>query len=261
MKNIQIKKLSSLIKPGTVIELSEHLILCGDCRDKKLMDRYLKNKIINSINSDIPYGISVVESKKGFKQKLANETVIQNDHIQSDEEYIKFNKDWIEIIKPYLATKNSIYIFNSDKMIFALRESLKQTGIYFSQLLIWIKNSAVIGRKDYLPKHELIAYGWFGKHNFRKSKDKSVLFYPKPNKSPFHPTSKPVALIRHLILNSTNIGETVCDPFLGGGTCLLACEQTKRKCIGVELEPIHCASTIYRWEKLTGKKCKIINNN
>lgn len=261
MNNIQIKKLSSLIKPGTVIKLGEHKVLCGDCRDKNLMSKFLKNKIINSVNSDMPYGIAIVESKQGFKQKLANETIIQNDHLQTDEEYIKFTKDWIEAIKPYLANKNSFYLFNCDKMIFALREGMRQAGVNFSQMLIWIKNSAVIGRKDYLPMFELIAYGWHGTHKFRKSKDKSVLFYPKPQKSPWHPTSKPVGLIRHLILNSTDIGETVFDGFLGGGTCLLACEQTKRKCIGVEIEPIHCASTIIRWEKLSGKKHELLNLN
>ncbi len=259
MSNTQIKKLSSLIKPGTIIELGQHTLLCGDCRNKEMMSKYLEGRKIDSVNADMPYGISIVESKQGFKQKLANETIIQNDHIQSDEEYIKFTKDWIEVIKPYLASKNSFYLFNCDKMIFALRDGMKQAGVNFSQMLIWIKNSAVIGRKDYLPMFELIAYGWYGTHKFMKSKDKSVLFYPRPQSSPFHPTSKPVALIRHLILNSTSIGDTVYDGFLGGGTCLLACEQTKRKCIGVELEPIHCASTIFRWEKLTGKKCNIIN--
>lgn len=259
MSNTQIEKLSSLIKPGTIIELGEHRLLCGDCRNKEMMNIFLHGRKIDCVNSDPPYGVAIVESKQGFKQKLANETVIQNDHIQSDEEYMKFTKDWIGVIKPYLASKNSFYLFNCDKMIFALREGMKQAGVNFSQMLIWIKNSAVIGRKDYLPMFELIAYGWHGTHKFMKSKDKALLFYPKPQHSPFHATSKPVALIRHLILNSTNIGDTVYDGFLGGGTCLLACEQTKRKCIGVELEPIHCASTIFRWEKLTGKKANIIN--
>jgi DNA modification methylase len=252
--------LKNLIKYGTVVQLGQHTLLCGSCQDKELMDKYLKDQTINSVNSDVPYAISVVESKQGFKQKLSNETVIQNDHLQSDEEYIDFNKKWIEVIKPHLAEKNSFYIFNSDKMIFALREAMKQAEVNFSQMLIWIKNSAVIGRKDYLPAFELIAYGWYGTHKFYKSKDKSLLFYPKPHKSPWHPTSKPPGLIRQLILNSTKIGDTVFDGFLGGGTCLLACEQTKRKCIGVEIEPEHCISTILRWQQLTHSEANIINN-
>jgi DNA modification methylase len=63
-----------------------------------------------------------------------------------------------------------------------------------------------------------------------------------------------VALIRHLILCGTQIGDTVYECFLGGGTCLLACEQTKRKCLAIELDPEYCATAIQRWEQLTGKK-------
>jgi DNA modification methylase len=61
-----------------------------------------------------------------------------------------------------------------------------------------------------------------------------------------------------LILNSTNIGDIVFDGFLGSGTALIACEQTKRKCIGVELDLEYCLTTIKRFELLTGLKAKIL---
>jgi site-specific DNA-methyltransferase (adenine-specific) len=131
-----------------------------------------------------------------------------------------------------------------------------EAGMKFAQLLIWVKTHAVIGRMDYAPQHELIAYGWFGTHEFLKSKDKSVLVCPRPNKSAMHPTTKPLDLIRRLILNSTRIGDVVYDGFLGSGTTLLACEQTKRVCIGVELDPEYCQTIIFRFEKLTGLKAE-----
>jgi DNA modification methylase len=81
---------------------------------------------------------------------------------------------------------------------------------------------------------------------------------PKPNKSPLHTTTKPLDLIRRLILNSTRIGDIVFDGFLGSGTTLLACEQTKRICIGVELDPEYCQTIIDRFEKLTGCAAKKI---
>jgi DNA modification methylase len=71
-----------------------------------------------------------------------------------------------------------------------------------------------------------------------------------------HPTTKPLDLIRRLILNSTRIGDVVFDGFLGSGTTLLACEQTKRICIGVELDPEYCQTIIARFEKLSGIKAK-----
>ena len=109
---------------------------------------------------------------------------------------------------------------------------------------------------DYLPQHELIAYGWFGTHSFERSKDKSVLMYPKPSKSLLHPTMKPIPLLRGLILNSTKLNGIVYDPFGGSGSTLIACEQTKRTCFMVELDPEYCQTIIDQFEKLTGIKAK-----
>jgi site-specific DNA-methyltransferase (adenine-specific) len=197
----------------------------------------------------------VTESKRDF-QALAKDKVITNDHIQSDAEYKKFSVEWMNAITPHLERKNSFYIFNADKMVFALRDGMLEAGLKFAQLLIWVKTHAVVGRLDYAPQHELIAYGWFGTHEFVKGKDKSVLVYPKPNKSSMHPTTKPIPLIRHLILNSTRVGDAVYDAFLGSGTTLLACEQTKRICLGVEFDPEYCQTIIDRFEKLSGIKAE-----
>jgi DNA modification methylase len=246
---------SNSIKHGDMFILGNHLLLCGDSRDKELVAKLIGAQKIKAVISDPPYGVAVTESKENF-QPLAKNKIIQNDHLQSDEEYHKFTRDWIEAITPHLERKNAFYIFNSDKMVFALREGMIDAGLKFAQLLIWVKTHAVIGRLDYAPQHELIAYGWFGTHEFLKGKDKSVLLCPKPNKSNMHPTTKPLDLIRRLILNSTRIGDVVFDGFLGSGTALLACEQTKRICIGVEFDPEYCQTIIDRFEKLSGIKAR-----
>lgn len=250
-----MNKSSNSIKYGDVFRLGNHLLLCADSRNKEMVTKLLGDKKIKSVIIDPPYGVAVAESKEGF-QTLAKNKAIVNDHLQSDTEYRKFTRDWIEAITPHLERKNSFYIFNSDKMVFALREGMIEAGLKFSQLLIWVKTHAVVGRMDYAPQHELIAYGWHGVHEFLKSKDKSVLVCPKPNKSKMHPTTKPLDLIRRLILNNTRIGDIVYDGFLGSGTTLLACEQTKRVCIGVELDPEYCQTIIDRFEKLTGLKAE-----
>ena len=250
-----MKKSSNSIKYGDSFRLGNHLLLCADSRNKDMVAKLVGDQKIKAVVIDPPYGVAVTESKEGF-QTLAKNKVIANDHLQSDEEYRKFTSDWIEAVTPHLERKNSFYIFNSDKMVFALREGMVDASVKFGQLLIWVKTHAVIGRMDYAPQHELIAYGWFGVHEFLKSKDKSVLLCPKPNKSKMHPTTKPLDLIRRLILNSTRIGDVVYDGFLGSGTALLACEQTKRVCIGVELDPEYCQTIIDRFEKLTGIKAE-----
>jgi len=242
------------IKYGDKFKLGDHYLINGDCKDKEIIAKLLNGNKVKIIISDPPYGVNVAQAKESFTQTKTKHKDIIDDHIQSDEEYRKFTKDWLEAIKPHLETKNAAYIFNSDKMLFSLREGILDAGFKFAELLIWVKTHAVIGRLDYLPQHELIAYGWSGVHEFLKSKDKSVLVYPKPNKSKVHPTIKPVGLIRNLILNSSRIGDVVYDAFLGSGTTLLACEQTKRQCFGVELDPEYCQVIIDRFEKLTNIK-------
>ena len=249
-------KLPSSIKPGTIWQLGEHLLALGDCRDPKLIARLVSTRKIKAVVVDPPYGIALTQSKEGFLTLKKNKA-IENDHLQSDAEYRAFTRVWIEVVTPHLARKNSFYIFNADKMIFALREGMLDAGLKFCQLLIWVKTHAVIGRLDYAPQHELIAYGWFGTHEFLKAKDKSVLVFPRPNKSPYHPSTKPLGLIRRLVLNSSSVGDIVYDGFLGSGTTLLACEQTKRVCIGVELDEEYCLTAVRRWERMTGLTAEI----
>lgn len=254
MKNSRAPKQSASVKLGDIFALGDHRLMCGDARDMDAVLRLLGKERATAIVTDPPYGVAYVESKAGFKQKLGKEKIIANDHEQSEDEYRHFTKDWMIAIRPLLARRNSIYAFNADKMVFALREGMRDAGYVFTQLLIWAKTHAVIGRMDYLPQHELIAYGWYGRHEFQKAKDKSILVYPKPSSSKLHPTMKPVGLLRRLILNSTKVGDVVYEPFCGSGSTLIACEDTKRRCYAIELDPEYCQTIISRYEKHTGNK-------
>jgi len=53
----------------------------------------------------------------------------------------------------------------------------------------------------------------------------------------YHPTQKPVALYEYLIKTYTNEGDTVLDMCAGSGTTLVACHNTNRNGIGIELDP------------------------
>ena len=52
-----------------------------------------------------------------------------------------------------------------------------------------------------------------------------------------HPTQKPVLLMKTIIQDFSEEGQTICDPFMGSGTTGVACAQTGRKFIGIELDP------------------------
>jgi len=56
-----------------------------------------------------------------------------------------------------------------------------------------------------------------------------------------HPTQKPVALMEYLIKTYTNEGETVLDNTMGSGTTGVACVNTNRNFIGIEIDPTYFA--------------------
>lgn len=74
---------------------------------------------------------------------------------------------------------------------------------------------------------------------YNDSYDKNFLI-SKPNKKEkgehnIHITVKPLALIEHLVKLFSKKGSLIIDPFLGSGTTAVACKNTERKCIGIEL--------------------------
>lgn len=247
------------IQNGDLIKLGEHLLLCGDAMKAEDVVKVLSEKSIDLVLTDPPYGIGYVEGKMGFTQSLGKSKVIKNDHVQSEAEYLDFTKSWIRHLAPHMAQKNAMYIFNTDKMIFPIRLAMQEHGFKFAQLLIWAKTHAIIARMDYLPQHELIIYGWHGTHQFLKAKDKSVIVYPKPSKSKLHPTMKPVGLLRRLILNSSKVNDIVYDPFGGSGSTLLACEQTKRRCLMIETDFEYCETIVMLWEKMTKQEAQRVD--
>jgi len=232
-----------------IIKLGNHLLAHGDSTDADLIAKLVGKEKINLVLADPPYGCNYVASKKNFGQVAKDKTII-NDDITDEKAYTDFSVRWLRALIPHLAPKNAMYIFNSDIMLFSLREAIKLTSCKFSQLLIWVKNQAVIGRLNYLPQHELIIYCWYKRHYFRKAQDKSVLFCPKPHQSKIHPTIKPLSLLRRLILNSTKPNDIVFDPFGGSGNSLLACQQTGRRCLMVELDREYFLTISRRFNEL-----------
>jgi DNA modification methylase len=69
-----------------------------------------------------------------------------------------------------------------------------------------------------------------------------------------HGTQKPIELMRRPILNHTQRGALVYDPFLGSGTTLIAAEDTGRICYGLEIQPGYVDVIVQRWQNLTGKR-------
>ena len=51
-------------------------------------------------------------------------------------------------------------------------------------------------------------------------------------------------------------GGLILDPFCGGGSALIAAEQSGRRCFAMESDPLACDLAVLRWEQFTGKKAQ-----
>jgi hypothetical protein len=72
-----------------------------------------------------------------------------------------------------------------------------------------------------------------------------------------HPCPKPVGVWSWFVERGTvRTGTVIFDPFCGGGTTLIACEQLSRKCYAIEIEPKYVQVAIDRWEAFTGRKAE-----
>jgi DNA modification methylase len=78
-----------------------------------------------------------------------------------------------------------------------------------------------------------------------------------------HATPKPLKLCDRVIKSSSREKDLVIDFFLGSGSTLIACQQTKRNCYGIELDEHYCGVVVTRWKNYMekeGKKYSIKRN-
>lgn len=155
----------------------------------------------------------------------------------------------------------AFYIWHADSNGYLFRAACAEVW-QVRQCLIWNKNSLVLGRQDYQWKHEPCLYGWKdgAAHYFADTRSETTVIDEKrPTRSESHPTMKPVSLLARLIKNSSKPGELVLDTFGGSGSTLIACEQLKRRCCMMEIDPKYCDVIIERWESFTGEKAVLLD--
>ena len=95
------------------------------------------------------------------------------------------------------------------------------------------KKSKVYSQSDSNP----IRYNDMTEREYTKRYPQSLLVFSNADQSNrLHPTQKPVALLEYLIRTYTNEGDTVLDFTMGSGSTGVACVNTGRKFIGIELD-------------------------
>jgi len=115
-----------------------------------------------------------------------------------------------------------------------------ERGIKPDQILFWIKPiSTKNTSKSYSRFMEMIfVYGrwrWNSKRHWSQYTNVFNDLVELRN----HPYKKPYSLIKRLVLNHTDVGDTVYDPFAGSGTTLEVCRDTGRFGTGSEIDKVY----------------------
>lgn len=221
--------------------------ICGDAVSEM---KKMSDKRIRLIVTDPPYNLNknygVYDDKLNFV------------------DYLEFSRKWLREAVRLLTDDGSIYIFMGMRYISYIYVMLEQEfKLNFNSWITWFYTQGIGKTKGFSPRHDDILF--FTKHpknfifnlddvrvpqkfyrsinNMRGANPGNVwefshTHYCNKNRKS-HPTQKPEGLFERIILASSNEGDTVLDPFVGSGTALRVCQQTKRNCIGIDINPCY----------------------
>ena len=262
-----------ICKRGDIWQLGEHRLMCGDATSAEDIKKLMNGNEVKICFTSPPYN-------------MAGDRYRNYDDNLKSQEYIDFNINTIKNIRPYLKGYlfwNISYNKNSRwEWIEIFYRITKETGINFLEKIVWDKGhgTPITSKKQLTRQYEDIYLGgleteienelteaYLGttlkEYAFNKRTGKGITNYwrittgntqTKENSACF-----PVALPVKAILLMTLLNDNVLDPFIGLGSTLIACEKTKRKCFGMDLEPIYIDVICQRYKAYTNKKAVRLN--
>lgn len=263
-----LEKLPSKSKQGEIYQLGNHRLMCGDSTSLDDVQKLTEKRLMNIVWTDPPYNVNY----KSSNEKLGS---IKNDNMSASG-FHEFSLKVFECLAAVTRQGGVFYVCTGWQSFATFQETLSETGIHLSEVIIWVKNQAGIHTLEYPHKHEqiikaknvgvskkkkgeAILYGWKeGKHQFFGDRsDYDVWEVDKRETGKYvHPTEKPDWLIMKALKNSTKFKDNVIDLFGGSGSALMACEKMGRNAFLMELDPRFVDVIIYRWEKYTKRKAK-----
>lgn len=126
-------------------------------------------------------------------------------------------KDWLPEIYRVLKQGTHCYVMINPRNLKDLQTDAEDAGFVFQNLLIWDKGNSTPNRY-YMNSYELILMLRKGRaRSINDMGTQNILRVPNITRTKAHPTEKPAELLKILINNSTNEGDTVLDPFMGVG--------------------------------------------
>jgi DNA modification methylase len=257
----------AIAAPGDLWHLGDHRLYCGSALEAEAYAAVMGEDRAQAVHADPPYNLRIDGQVSGKGRITHGEFAMASGELSS-EAFIEFLATAMQHMVAASADGALHYLWMDWRH---LRELLTAgQGLYSSllNLCVWTKTNGGMGSL-YRSQHELVAVfkrgtgphinnvqlGRYGRNRTN--------VWPYPGANTFragrledlaeHPTVKPMRMIADAILDSTQRGDVVLDPFLGSGTTLLACADTGRRGRGIELDPYYVDVAIRRWEALTGE--------
>ena len=148
-----------------------------------------------------------------------------------------------------------MYVWHAGKYAAIVQQSIEACGFEICNQIIWAKDRFALSRGNYHWQHEPCWYAVRNDAHWNGDRSQSTLWPIKAREDGGHGhgTQKPVECMRRPMLNNSNPGQVIYDPFLGSGTSIIAAESVARRCYGLEIEPAYCDVIIRRYKQFTGK--------
>jgi DNA modification methylase len=230
---------------GDLFEIGAHRLLCGDSTDSDSVAKLMNGEKANMVYTDPPYGMHLDVSnsnnlggKDGWKNKPKNYTAVIGD---GDD----FKQELINTIFACFNDVKEMFIWGAD--YFAELLPNKNDGSW----LVWDKRFGVEEMKLTFSEFELC---WSKEKHLREMVRitwSGILGTEQEfDHKRHHPTQKPTKLSRWFIEKYSKENNLIADIYLGSGSTMISCHQTKRKCYGMELDPKYCQVIVDRMIKL-----------
>ena len=229
----------AITKQGDLWMLGDHKVLCGDATKKEDVERLMDNQKADMVFTDPPYGVKR-DKGLGVQQGFRGKGKVIPHRV--------YEGGWDAETPPKKSF--DLMLNNTDKAIIF-------GGNFFTDKLPQANHWIVWDKKTKMPTFGDAELMWTNiKRNSVSIIEHEYSGLIGREKERYHPTQKPVALLCKVLNDYTDLNETMLDPFSGSGTTLIACEKTKRKCYGMEIDPHYCDVIVKRWEGFTGKKAE-----
>ncbi len=232
-------------------------------------DRLRIRSLARMVLTDEPYNVPIAGNVTGGRHR---EFAMATGEMSAPE-YLAFNETWMGAALPYLANGGLLATFIDWRGYSIVDAAAVNLGLAPVNLVVWSKTNAGMGSL-YRSQHELLPLFKKGDaphiNNVRLGKRgrwrSNVWTYPGASSLGSdarrglaeHPTVKPSAMLEDALLDLTERGDIVLDPFLGSGSTLIAAHRTGRVCRGVEIDPLYVDLIIRRFETETGENAVLM---